>query len=244
MEAMRILTDNPSISIVLTDVRMPGTDGIAFMKLAQERFEPDRKLQFVVLTGHASLDLAISALRFNAVDFLSKPAGRRDIIEAVQRAQAAVSAGKSGPIDEMALQLQQLTASLAALATRPSATLPSAKSRSPIDAQYVRSLIRSRRLREKFLPADLFAEPAWDMLLDLTAASLEGKLITVSSLCLAASVPTTTALRWIKHMTDEGLLIRRADDADGRRTWVHLSSETSEAMLSCLDQIRGRLLAA
>jgi len=36
------------------------------------------------------------------------------------------------------------------------------------------------------------ADPAWDMLLDLTAARAESRAVSVSSLCIAAGVPTTT----------------------------------------------------
>lgn len=43
-----------------------------------------------------------------------------------------------------------------------------------IDAGRVRAIIRARRLRDQFFGSDLFADPAWDMLLDLMAARLEG----------------------------------------------------------------------
>jgi len=52
----------------------------------------------------------------------------------------------------------------------------------------------------------------------------------VSSLCIAAAVPATTALRWLKTMTDKGLFVRRADPHDGRRVFVELSPATSVAM--------------
>src|SRR3546814_15893799 len=75
----------------------------------------------------------------------------------------------------------------------------------------VRALIRARRMRDQFFRSELFADPAWDMLLDLMAARLEHKRVSVSSLCIAAAVPVTTALRWIKSLTDEGRFVRRAD---------------------------------
>jgi DNA-binding MarR family transcriptional regulator len=54
--------------------------------------------------------------------------------------------------------------------------------------------------------------------------------VPVSSLCIAAAVPATTALRWVKNMTDTGLFVRRADPHDGRRVFVELSREASVAM--------------
>ena len=52
----------------------------------------------------------------------------------------------------------------------------------------------------------------------------------VSSLCIAAAVPATTALRWIKTLTDNGLLVRRTDPHDGRRVFVEMAPTTSIAM--------------
>ena len=105
----------------------------------------------------------------------------------------------------------------------------------------VRRVLRQRRMREQFFPADLFADPAWDMLLDLYAAQLEGQTVAVSSLCIAAAVPATTALRWIKTMTDTGLFERHADPRDGRRIFMALSPRAAQAMeryFAALDGVR------
>jgi DNA-binding MarR family transcriptional regulator len=94
----------------------------------------------------------------------------------------------------------------------------------------VRQVIRARRLRARFFDEELFADPAWDMLLDLLQAEIAQHRVPVSSLCIAAAVPATTALRWIKTMTDAGLFKRRADPHDGRRVFVELSASASETM--------------
>lgn len=96
--------------------------------------------------------------------------------------------------------------------------------------QQIRSIVRMRRMREQFFPADLFADPAWDMLLDLYGAALERKPVSVSSLCIAAAVPATTALRWIRTMTEAGLLIRTADPLDGRRVFIALGEPARAGM--------------
>jgi hypothetical protein len=108
----------------------------------------------------------------------------------------------------------------------------------PADAAFLRAMIRTRRLRGDYLPADLFADPAWDMLLDLMAARLEGKKVAISSLCIAAGVPPTTALRWIGMLTGRGLLIRIADPADGRRIHMELSDEMARGLGAYLRQAR------
>ena len=91
----------------------------------------------------------------------------------------------------------------------------------------MRNVIRARRLRARFFDEELFADPAWDMLLDLLQAEIAQHRVPVSSLCIAAAVPATTALRWIKTMTDNGLFVRRADPHDGRRVFIELAPDTS-----------------
>ncbi len=103
-------------------------------------------------------------------------------------------------------------------------------SHSPLTAPQVRDLLRARRLREEILPGDLFADPAWDMLLDLLAARLEQERVSVSSLCIASAVPPTTALRWIRTLTDKGFVHRQADPHDGRRVFIALTEETADAL--------------
>jgi DNA-binding MarR family transcriptional regulator len=100
----------------------------------------------------------------------------------------------------------------------------------PVSADTVRAVIRARRLRARFFADDLFADPAWDMLLDLLQAEIAQLRVPVSSLCIAAAVPATTALRWLKTMVQEGLFVRRADPHDGRRVFVELAPATSNAL--------------
>jgi DNA-binding MarR family transcriptional regulator len=108
------------------------------------------------------------------------------------------------------------------------------------DATELRAMIRLRRLRDQFFPPDLFADPAWDILLDLMAARLEQVQVAVSSLCIAAAVPPTTALRWIAKMTEEGLLERVADPSDGRRIFIRLTDASASGLARYFDAA-GRL---
>lgn len=98
------------------------------------------------------------------------------------------------------------------------------------DPRLVRGIIRQRGLRARFFAGDLFADPAWDMLLDLTAARAERRRVSVSSLCLASGVPPTTALRWIGWLTEAGLLERAEDETDRRRAFIALTDKAAEAM--------------
>jgi hypothetical protein len=109
-----------------------------------------------------------------------------------------------------------------------------------LSSGFVRETIKLRRMRDAHFDAELFADPAWDILLDLLAARLEGKSVSVSSLCIAASVPATTALRWITGMTENGLLLRRMDPKDARRVFIELSEDVAHKLHAYFADIRGR----
>jgi DNA-binding MarR family transcriptional regulator len=96
----------------------------------------------------------------------------------------------------------------------------------------VRQLMEQRRLRHKFLPDELFHEPAWDMLLALYVSCHEGNMINVKHLVSCTPVPATTAQRWIDHMAKLGLIARSVDMDDKRRIEVKLS----DAGLQMIDQ--------
>ena len=98
------------------------------------------------------------------------------------------------------------------------------------DEAFIRRILRARLDRNRFFPSHLFADPAWDMLLDLYAAELGQQRVSVCSLCAAANVPTTTALRWIASLEREGLVERNPDPLDARRFFLSLSGKASQAM--------------
>lgn len=79
---------------------------------------------------------------------------------------------------------------------------------------------RARALRGRAFgaAAELFGDPAWDILLDLYAAHARGQLISISSATIAAAVPPTTALRYIEALQRHGL-VERQPDPDDRRRW-------------------------
>lgn len=132
--------------------------------------------------------------------------------------------------DDFSAYPGQVRAPMRDYAAMPRGFIPEDRAIDRQRAKAVRRMLRQRRMREQYFPADLFADPAWDMLLDLYAARLERQPVSVSSLCIAAAVPATTALRWIKTMTDAGLFVREADPLDGRRIFIGLAEVAFEAM--------------
>jgi DNA-binding MarR family transcriptional regulator len=146
----------------------------------------------------------------------------------------------TGGLAETALGFRGM-AKLKALSTSDNQpAVPAAKPRAPtaFGAAEVRQLLKARRMREAYFDSELFADPAWDILLDLYAAHLEGAKVSVSSLCIAANVPPTTGLRWIRSMTDAGILVRRDDQSDGRRVWIELSDSSLAKLVGYFSRLR------
>ncbi len=69
--------------VVLSDIRMPGMDG---MTLLQRLAEVDRDLPVILITGHAEVSLAVEAMRRGAYDFLEKPFAAQDLVAVLRRA--------------------------------------------------------------------------------------------------------------------------------------------------------------
>lgn len=133
-----------------------------------------------------------------------------------------IAVGPAVDIDDLA---QRIATALRAAESPPSAY------------EQARTLYRQRRRRAEHFPQGLLAEPVWDMLLDLFITHGEGRDVTVSSACMAADVPMTTALRHLRWLTDAGLVQRVPHGRDARATIVRLTDEAHGAMTDYLNAI-------
>lgn len=144
-------------------------------------------------------------------------------------------------LEELKVKLHAMEASGSVLESKqasPPAIVHSARTGSK---EVLLMTIRARADRLKFLPPELFADPAWDMLLDLYLADIMSRRVSVSSLCSASNVPATTALRWIGHLTKEGLIERMSDPCDGRRYFIALSKPGLAQMDGYFDALAQRV---
>ena len=117
------------------------------------------------------------------------------------------------------------------MSTRPVTSAPVEQAFSDEDlVQLARRISHWRRKRDAMFEPVIFADPEWDILLDLFAQGGFDQRVSMSSLCIAASVPTTTAMRSINAMVEQGVLARSRDMADARRVLIELTEETRAKM--------------
>ena len=203
----------------------------------------DGRYAAIVSTSAALLDPVVAQLEDRRVDVLvdaddAQRAAALALAVSVPAEPLRVSDVASDRNTERLRQLSdevgRIAATLARLSSGPSPAPSviqqvSSAEAPPVSAETIRSVIRARRLRARYFHEELFADPAWDMLLDLLQAEISHLRTPVSSLCIAAAVPATTALRWLKTMVSQGLFVRRADPHDGRRVFVELAPDASRA---------------
>jgi len=236
------------VRLILASTRDVEDKVLADAMPAVERLAAESDAAVIVVLSTGQIDLVASSLFGPAVDLLCEPEPG-----ALAATAALALAQRSGfladPVREReAERLRRLNDEVARIAD-VLARLSNASDRRPgtladrrsgymgappaeeaaVSAADIRKAIRARRLRDLQFPG-MLEDPAWDILLDLYAAELEGAQVSVSSLCIAAAVPATTALRWIARMTDAGLLERQPDPFDRRRAFMALTDEGRDRM--------------
>lgn len=230
-EALDLIETDRDIAVVVSDLVMPGLDGVRLGRFIREGF-PDRAwLQVLFVTGHAELELAVSALRLGAVDYLIKPVAPDELVTAVGRALAASRAiVRSMHVTEIAGNEQPA----AAKGSPPATPRPGSIAQSALD--YLSALRRMRRESGVLSPLD---EPSWMILLEVYRADITGRRLSVSKLCSLDETSQTTAWRRIRSMEEEGLLLREQDPLDARRSYVSLTQASVAAVADFMSRADG-----
>ncbi|OPH48193.1 DNA-binding response regulator [Paenibacillus ferrarius] len=76
LEAIQLLSDQPLPDVIITDVRMPQMDGIAFIKACKEKFP---QLRIIVLSGYSDFEYMKAAIQLGVKDYLLKPVVRSEL---------------------------------------------------------------------------------------------------------------------------------------------------------------------
>jgi DNA-binding response OmpR family regulator len=236
-QAVEELAD-PAISTVIVEGGLNGGTAMALIRMAALR--PSSRGEgwprFILTTADPTVELAIEALRASAVDLLIKPFAMAalDVPLALIR-EMRVKAARTESVDDKLATLTgeiRLLGSLLqnqAVHTADAVDVPASMRTNP-DAALLRKLIRAESTRSMAIGGKALGDPAWNILLDLILASLEDRKVAVSSACIVAGVATTTALRLITRMVDDGVLMRVPDENDGRRHFLAIEPTVEQAL--------------
>ncbi|MBI4765191.1 MAG: response regulator [Deltaproteobacteria bacterium] len=77
--------EKEAYDVIILDLMMPGVDGLEALKILKAK-RPE--LQVILLTGHATVEKGIEAMKLGAMDFLEKPADLNLLTEKIKKAQA------------------------------------------------------------------------------------------------------------------------------------------------------------
>jgi DNA-binding NtrC family response regulator len=243
--ALAFLKNAREVDVVVSDLRMPSMDGIEFMRTLRRVYIDRPWLQLILVTGQASVDAAVAALRLEASDFLFKPIEPKRLREAVQR--ALERAAKARAVHRSAItvesdreEVRELEDTARRLALRMQAVFQLGETRRPdatpsTDREALTLLARLRDTRQSVFGEALMPEPAWEMLTELMRATLTETRLSVTALCLSSQSPTTTALRKLEDLEIAGLIRREPDARDRRRSYVELTPNGILRMRMFLD---------
>ena len=237
-EALSWLREAPQADVVVSDIRMPVTDGIEFLSRLREEFAARRWLQIILVTGHATVDTAIAAIRLEASDYLLKPvepaALRESVGHALKRAASLRRIERAQPDSADSVALREFAGVASELAgnMRHLSRLGPASAVAHVKANLatLELLRRLQGARQTIFGDAVMPEPAWEMLAELMRARLSGERLSVTSLALSSQSPATTALRRIEELIQCGLATRTPDPVDRRRSYVELTPEGAKRM--------------
>ena len=111
-------------------------------------------------------------------------------------------------------------------------------------ADFTTAMLAARSRRNETIGAEIFHDPAWDMMLRLLAAAHEDRPVSVKSLCNAAGVPNSTALRHIEHLGQLGLVERTSDPDDDRGDLIRTTAPAVERMTKVVARARDAAFGA
>jgi CheY-like chemotaxis protein len=246
-EALSTLRSTPDILVAISDIHMPGMDGISLLRNMSTTLKSAASVpRFIFLTAYPEIDFAVAALRLGAVDFLVKPVRPQELSGAVRRACERVDRNRAAlELTDQAAMLAKQAEALAAALNAWKHPHPEPVERKASDDFALLGLDHLRRPRQSFAPLGALDDVAWELLLELLRAEKVAQRISVSALSISVEhISPTTALRRIRELVKAGHIIRNPDPMDARRDFVTLAAESRAALEQYLGQVAKELAAA
>ena len=221
-EAWDTLASNDEIMVVVSDWRLPDGTGTELIEKFRVQYKSRPWVEFILLTGHASIELATRAIDLSVRQFLTKPITDPDLRKAALAASKGAIANRRRA--ELKKALTQTVRDLhqasfdtdAAEMTNllgGSASVPDPQS---CEENLRNELSRQRQLSAMFarLNIDIYE---WIVLLQVALAKVELASITAKSIGHSLNMPLSSLLRRVARLEEAGLVVRKDDPTDARR---------------------------
>jgi DNA-binding response OmpR family regulator len=166
-------------------------DGISLLSEISNRFSASRPIVSLFVTAHSSLQVATQAMQYHATDLLTKPVSLENLAAALRRASA-----KHVTMSNRF----EITARTKRLAPSVGRDLVPKCDAAPTGSElqsFIKMLLKFQHYKFKFFDPAVLSGPSWEILLDITEASLRGEAIPASAASATALVPLSTALRHV-----------------------------------------------
>lgn len=240
-EAIARFNADAGICVVIADLDHDANDGIALIEALRAR-EAGRAAEYIVVAGGNALAGAVRAIRLQVLDFLVKPVSDEDLATAVsdacnvarmkqfqyEEARALEALLSEFKMRTHAAVSQLISRAQGAYNIAPRA-VPYPTTAAPSEDGALQAFVEEEseraRLREKVFGALVQNHSVWILLLALWDSQRAGTELTVKSVAYAAGLPLSSALRKINEMSENGLITKRGDPDDARRSFVSLTAQ-------------------
>lgn len=211
LDAILLIDANPSLQILITDLHMPAFSGLDLIEKVLDT-RTDRPIASIVVTGSATLDSAVRAIRSDVIDFVQKPLRPADLLTAIDRARKKLG-------------------EMASLANR----IPSGDG---VNVEDLLLMVQSASF--SVLDGRRLLDPTWAVLIDLLSAEKRGQRLSLTTVGLDASTSSSTLLRRVNELIVDGVLRRESDPLDGRRTYLTFTPEGRVEVVRLLAALQAR----
>lgn len=223
-EALGIIGACQNTSVVITDYRLPDGDGLSLIQKIREIRTEREWMQFILITGHASVSLAQRAMELGVRHLVTKPIRREELINIVTSALLVADTNESEKKNDdiIASTLTEVELKLGAISRiarpRDEARKESRDYQKRLAIELERELDRRARIRRSLL-----SNSEWIFLLQVVVAELDQKPITLKSAAYCLGIPLSSLIRKANSLCERALLERWDDPSDARRSFLRLT---------------------
>lgn len=247
--ALTIAQQQTAIDAIVADLELPDANGMELVRRFHDVYADRSPPRVLLLTAHPSLPVATEALRLGVHDLLTKPVQPRELVPAVRsaitRSREARRVERTLPAETESLlrKAQEFLSGLLSVASSLDLPSRSERRRARMSAFVLDLMARAQQLKIEVGGPGLDGL-AWDILTELMRAEYRKQQLAVSDFMVRATgASSTTALRRVNELVQEGYVTKRPDMKDARRDFVSLTPKGRALVKAFIQRAKEQLHA-